>query len=873
MANDFSKKLTKPIKNNGSYVFADFSEGLYLLDTPRGLGEQLASLAMLGGRNVWSEKGALVPQYGYMLKGALPETERIISVTKDSKSSASFFIVTLSGRVYLYTASQGLKKYKTELGLVSEDCLTTRSNNSMIMYNEGAGIMFGDYYTDSSEVIVDSNVKASDFGNYVTLTIPMESKDYYWISKKIHLGDAGEFTVVSMRDVINTIPTAFTLSNLATDVNWILKGQIKLDGTEKTIDIADGTNISVATEIHEGTETTITTSTLRYECYKATKVWDEGRNMPSSGYFYLPKNPAIGTNVLVANSNYTQTNDPDILQPTYAALIPNFNVYEQVAITSGNVATYSTLQYTNRNHYQLTRYKAGDLYDVTTETITEPEYTTQTLTFNLPTETNATQSFTTANLANGVYDILIVNNPTDNTITVRVMSGDTIVVESTLSSNDLICRLLEGKSLTDKLDLFIDGKQDNIIDASFISVNASPSSTSTRNSVDDIVDVSEKTYIPIDFIYYPEEQSEEEISMIPILMESVANRLIVVNFDGTIFYSAVGVFDNFEQSNGAGYFRGFYNDNSVCLALDDYLDGILITKQNGLYYAKISDNVSVDSVSGSATTGLTVVKVADIGQQYASDHVIVREKVYAYDSNSCSIVLAVTQNVFGSVLSGKTVVSAEYLNAQDLGISSTKRHLTYVGESDCLILYYGEQLNKGLVLTNQGSLFPRELDKDFETYIQFNQGVIAITKAGHIVQDFQKGTIVLNITPIVQFEAIGLKDNRCICSSILEVTELNGIEYNVTTYNTGASYQHIRPYINYGVDAVELPPLIYSDKNNLIINDSYELTSRWADKKSNVTRIYAPMSGRNGVALSFEFAKNQSFCLAALRLPDFSQGE
>ena len=39
-------------KDDGSHIFADFSYGLYLLDTPRNMGEQLGSLALVGGRNV-----------------------------------------------------------------------------------------------------------------------------------------------------------------------------------------------------------------------------------------------------------------------------------------------------------------------------------------------------------------------------------------------------------------------------------------------------------------------------------------------------------------------------------------------------------------------------------------------------------------------------------------------------------------------------------------------------------------------------------------------------------------------------------------------------------------------------------------------------
>ena len=65
----FKPLNVKPAKDNGNYVFGNFDIGLYYLDTPRFLGEQLSSLALVGGQNVWTEKGALVPQYGYKILG------------------------------------------------------------------------------------------------------------------------------------------------------------------------------------------------------------------------------------------------------------------------------------------------------------------------------------------------------------------------------------------------------------------------------------------------------------------------------------------------------------------------------------------------------------------------------------------------------------------------------------------------------------------------------------------------------------------------------------------------------------------------------------------------------------------------------------
>ena len=91
-----------------------------------------------------------------------------------------------------------------------------------------------------------------------------------------------------------------------------------------------------------------------------------------------------------------------------------------------------------------------------------------------------------------------------------------------------------------------------------------------------------------------------------------------------------------------------------------------------------------------------------------------------------------------------------------------------------------------------------------------------------------------------------------------------------------------------GVDNIELPPLLYSYDDRL--NDSFgilpkeELLSlkelkmdrnvtKWANKRSNLTRIYAPASGRDGVRLTFEFQPNVAFCLAGIKLADFSKGE
>ena len=617
------RPLDKSINKNpnGNYIFADFSGGLYLLDTPRSMGEQLATLALVGGRNVWSEKGALIPQYGYTKLGTIPTEDKVIAVSKDAQNSSSFFVVTLSGVVYFYTAWQGLKKYKTtlpsELALGS-NIVTARKGDNLVLASGTLKYQFGSYYKNSAEVVIENNASITTLNSIYSITVKYENKDYYWNNKHI-----------------------------------------------------------------------------------LVKVGDTSVHVKVTG----------------------------------------------------------------------------------------------------------------------------VQIDKDNTTSVIVRA------------------------------IAIDTQQDL---------------TGTNN-----VTIAEKAIRPITMVYKPEDTQTGGGSITigtPKVMEFAGNRLVVTDETGNIYYSQIGAIDDaFNQKYGAGYIKDFYEDISEVLDFEDFLGGCLIFKQNGIYFLKVEQTTSGTSTS--------VQKVAQVGQEYASDHVIVREKVYAYDSNSGSIVLAAAQNVFGSLVAGKTIITSEYLNSQDFGIASTKRFLTYNAENEVLILYYGENLNKGIViLDNIYSLFPRELDKPMFSYLGFNQGIAGITQTGEIIQDFKKGTVIENLTSIANFEAIGLRDNRMICSSILEVTELNNISYNISLSNSGYSFQRIVPSNGQGVigrgDLLSnnnIPLMLYSEQDKLF--DRFSMKAKWAGKQSNVTRIYAPMSGKEGVSIGIEFPANEAFCLAALRLADFSQGE
>ena len=590
----------RAIKNNGTYIFEDFSYGLYLLDTPRTLPYQLGSLALTGGRNIWCEKGALVPQYGYTKKAAIEPSEPIVGVTDSSTANDAFILFTISGVAYYYSANQGLRRYKTTFTDGLDEPLIARRNNDVILCDAGVSYMFGGYYEDATTVPIVNDVAISDFGSFYQFKVNSADAVYFWNGKHVCVDNAHDFIV--------------------------------------------------------------------------------------SSSFY-----AEGDTQLTVRISYNGASAPVI----------------------------------------------GATADIGEKTLQE---------------------------------ITLTYEP-DNT------GVDPAVPSTTLD---------------------------------------------------------------------------------PMLLGVSQNRLFVLHSNGNIYYSAVGVVNDFSQANGAGYFGGFYNDTSQTLAIEEFINGTVITKQNGFYYLTIGDAVQVE-------------KLSQTGQQYAHDHVIVGNKIYAYDTNSGSLVEAATQNVFNSLVAGKTLVASEYLNVQNFNINSTSRFLTYNWENQCLILYYGQNLDQGIIYSIPGqALFPRELDINVQTYVGFNQGVIAVTQSGEIVEDFKKGTIIPGLSAIAEFENIGVRDNRIITCTMLELTELNGVDYRVTTTNDGTAYQKIVPSNNTLQSGQPLPPLLYSETGALA--DSFELTSRWAESQSNVTRVYAPMSGRNGIAISLEFEAGKTFCLAALRLPDFAQG-
>ena len=630
-------------KFKGQYLFQNFGYGLYNQEVPRTLEEQLATLAMVGGRNVWAIRGALVNQYGYAQNYQLDEGEYVKIVPTISSSSQSLPIISTAETVYRYTNYDGLKKYKTSLPTLTNP-ITTYSGTNLYIYNsDGTFYTYGSRYNGDNDnspfesivtLVADEFVRVDD--NVLKVEIDVEDLPYFWTDKKLAL------------------------------------------------------------EQFDGDQT--------YDYYD-----------------------------LVVNRVYLERGIEDLPDKYYV--------------------------------------------DVRFDGKT-PEH--------------------------GTSDVVAGNK----------------IGEMTLQTAD---------SATE-------------------------------------------------FVYIPEQGSPDpQVTLVPKLMAVVLNRLWVVNNDNTIYYSAVGNMTNFEQANGAGFFKGFYNDTSDVLTIEEYYSGALITKQNGMYHVKLTTkDYSFEGVAyGTESNYLTINKINNIPQKYPGDHVIIGDEVIAYDAVSGNLVQAAYINYFQNLQQGAILLHGSEIDSQGLGLhSAVNRVLGYNYQEEVLIVYYGDMLYQSLVITRGLSIYPREINKDLVDCTMFAQGLLCFTTDGLILEDFKRGTVIPEITSIVEFEPICLRGSKLLSGTIIEFTELNDVNFNISTSNAGYSSQDIIPSSQNRSDEESIPLMLYSNSSNpRILNDTVANEAKWVYQKSDVTRVAAPLSGRDGLTLRMEFPKNTAFTLCAINLPDLSRGE
>lgn len=366
----------------------------------------------------------------------------------------------------------------------------------------------------------------------------------------------------------------------------------------------------------------------------------------------------------------------------------------------------------------------------------------------------------------------------------------------------------------------------------------------------------------------------------PKLMAVALNRLWVEDYDGTVYYSAVGNFASFDQANGAGFFKGFYKDNSKLLSIEEFYSGVLLTKETGMYHVKLStkdysySNSGVTIAQSSSDNYLTVEKINNINQKFSTDHIIIGSEVIAYDNFSGNLCQACYVNYLGGVQEGAILLHGTEMNSLRNGIaSSPKRVLCFSSSEEILLFYYGATLNKALVIPRNLSMYPRETSSNFLNCLSVGNGIVGVKIEGQVVEDFARDTIVEGSTFKADFEPIGLRGNKLLCGATVEVTELHGVTFDIGVDNDGTSNQSITPPRTTTTSKKDYPYYIYSDYSKNYNPSSYVYQSLWAEKRSSLVRLSAPLSGREGLSISLEFKENIPFCLLSLNFPDLSLGE
>ena len=125
--------------------------------------------------------------------------------------------------------------------------------------------------------------------------------------------------------------------------------------------------------------------------------------------------------------------------------------------------------------------------------------------------------------------------------------------------------------------------------------------------------------------------------------------------DATIFYSALGTYDNFTEENDAGYINEFYTDTGSITALKPYKDYLAIYKNKNVYL-----------LTGTSPDDFAIVPFADKGALGAASVVNIENKQYFLSNGIFALeqVGELNQIQLGSEISLK--IREEFVKFKDL---------------------------------------------------------------------------------------------------------------------------------------------------------------------------------------------------------------
>lgn len=120
-------------------------------------------------------------------------------------------------------------------------------------------------------------------------------------------------------------------------------------------------------------------------------------------------------------------------------------------------------------------------------------------------------------------------------------------------------------------------------------------------------------------------KNEDESPIYPEVVTSYKGRLWVAE-GSTLYFSALGTFDDFESENDAGYINNFYTDTHDITALKTYKDYLAIYKEDEVYL-----------LTGSNPGDFAITPFADKGAYSANSVITVNNKQYFFSSGIYSL--------------------------------------------------------------------------------------------------------------------------------------------------------------------------------------------------------------------------------------------
>lgn len=301
---------------------------------------------------------------------------------------------------------------------------------------------------------------------------------------------------------------------------------------------------------------------------------------------------------------------------------------------------------------------------------------------------------------------------------------------------------------------------------------------------------------------------------------SVYKGRVWVAKDATIYYSALGRYNDFTTDNDAGYINEFHTDTGYITALKPYKDYLAIYKKNAVYL-----------LTGTSPEDFTIVPFADIGSYSANSVVNIENKQYFLSNGIFALeqVGELNQIQLGAEISQKIKREFSYFEKlnETLALHYEKKNqvwyfFRYVGDNFYHTIWINDYVNK--------AWYKRKIPQDIVKACVFNGYIYTADANGKIYkEDFG---ITFNGLPIefvwkTPFFSINAPHHRKIIDEFYFLLD--------TEYDNNFNFSVYKDYDSENSDDSEV---IYSVHPDIMIwaddNTKDSLPCHWAEENSSV---------------------------------------